>query len=377
MRRWKLGPSLATFPRKNNTHGWVTRWNSDRRFAKFGSNYTSSAGRSIHRKHLHSRRDYWQAPVQVPHDAEAGGGAGHDKSDDDKEKQVDDGISASLKLFTLDALVGILNRFEDCRSNKHSAFQLVGPDMAIDVASAFVGNSSPWLSVFDEQGAPPKFDAVEKMSVDLSSLQLPADVEGRLKGFDDDSLTPLHFDEIGRNAKKAQTTLEGVIKSRQTLQSEQQQPNAKKYVDDAVASLNGITRNMEKNFNDSVDLLSSNLDQWPYLTRNLTAGLDGVKDMLPNIRKMVYSDIGAFFDHARVEVRENIGDCRPFYLLYRTTVDAVCTQGFRRFGEFWFCVWCWFILGIPCFVAALALSTLYAKTTPQATSGEGGGDGDA
>ncbi|KAL1416706.1 hypothetical protein MTO96_027603 [Rhipicephalus appendiculatus] len=295
--------------------------NAFRRLAKLASNYTSSAGRSIHRKHLHSRRDYWQAPVQDPHDR-----AGHDKpADEDKEKQVEDGINAALKLLTLDALVGILNRFEDCRSTKHSAFQLVGPDIAIDMASAFVGNSSPWLSVFDEQGATPKFDAVDKMSADLSSLQ----------------------------AKKATTTLAGVIKSRQELQSKQQQPDAKKYVDDAVASLNGITTYMEKQLNDSV---------WPYLQRNLTAGLDGVKDMLPNIRKMVYSDIGAYFDHAR-ELSK--------------AVDAVCAQGFRRFGEFWFCVWWWYIIGVPCCIAALSLSTLYSKSTPQETGGGGGGDGDA
>ncbi|KAL3200512.1 hypothetical protein MRX96_013164 [Rhipicephalus microplus] len=312
-RRWEVESSRSTFLR-NESYGWATVWNGSRRLAKFESSYTSSSGRSIRRKHLHSRRDYSEAPPV----------------DEDREKQVDDAINATLKLFTLDALVGILNRFQDCRFNKHSAFQLVGPDMAIDVISAFVGNSSPWLSVFEEQGAPPKFDAVEKMSADLSSLQLPAEVEGRLKGLNDDSLTPLYFDEIGRKAKQ--------------------------HVDDAVAALNGITTNMEKSLSESVrkvvdvcdemqkalavnqqttfkEMLSSSLDQWSYLKRNFTAGLDGVKDMLPNVRKMVYSDIGAYFDHARVEVRENIGDCRPFYILYSKTVDAVCTQGFRRFGR--------------------------------------------
>ncbi|KAH8036434.1 hypothetical protein HPB51_000536 [Rhipicephalus microplus] len=112
---------------------------------------------------------------------------------------------------------------------------------------------------------------------------------------------------------------------------------AKQHVDDAVAALNGITTNMEKSLSESVEMLSLSLDQWSYLKRNFTAGLDGVKDMLPNVRKMVYSDIGAYFDHARVEVRENIGDCRPFYILYSKTVDAVCTHGFRRFGR-WGCL---------------------------------------
>ncbi|KAH8036435.1 hypothetical protein HPB51_000537 [Rhipicephalus microplus] len=224
-RRWEVESSRSTFLR-NESYGWATVWNGSRRLAKFESSYTSSSRRNIHRKHLHSRRDYSDAPTQEHHDRATGDGAEHDKpADEDKEKQVDDAINATLKLFTLDVLVGILNRFQDCRFNKHSAFQLVGPDMAIDVTSAFVGNSSPWLSVFEEQGAPPKFDAVEKMSADLSSLQLPAEVEGRLKGLNDDSLTPLYFDEISRKAKKARTTLEDVIKSRQELQSQEQQPH--------------------------------------------------------------------------------------------------------------------------------------------------------
>ncbi|KAH6942382.1 hypothetical protein HPB50_004262 [Hyalomma asiaticum] len=295
--RFEVGPGLPRFPEHlasrgecetNGSTGQGSGWSGGRRSRKFEGNYHtgSSVRRRILRKHFHSRRDYWQTPVD-PEDPSASGGTTGDKAAE--EKSVDDMISAALKLFTLDTVVGILNRFRDCSLNKHSVFQLVGPDLAADLATAFVGNSSPWLGVLEQEGAPPKFDAVEGMTADLSSFHLPAEVEGQLKGLDDDSLTPAFFDEFGRNAQQ--------------------------YVASAVAALNGITSNEEKSLNTSVEnvvavcgemkkaltidqqtsfkeYLKANLDQWTLLQRNLTSGLDMVKDMMPSIRKLVYSDIG-------------------------------------------------------------------------------------
>ncbi|XP_070379783.1 uncharacterized protein [Dermacentor albipictus] len=325
-----------------------------RRFLRVGRNHSSVSlvARRIHRKLLHGRRDYRQDPVQVP---PATGEAGQK----DTDKSAADMIVAVLKLFTVDAIVGILNRFEGCRDTGHSLFKLLGPDLAVDVMTAFVGNSSPWLSVLEEQGAPPKFDAVDGMTADLSSLQLPAEVEVSLRGVAEQPLTPDFFGDVERDATKANMALDAVIASRDALvdwqkTSQTQAPHAQQYVTSAIAALDSITIAKRKSLSDSVqnvitvcddmkkvmtvdqntplkDYLKTNVDQWPVLQQNLTSSLEAMKDMLPNIRKQINSDIATFIDHARTQVRDNIGDCRLFHKLYSRSVDAVCTQGLRRF----------------------------------------------
>ncbi|XP_070379785.1 uncharacterized protein [Dermacentor albipictus] len=368
-----------------------------RRFLRVGRNHSSVSlvARRIHRKLLHGRRDYRQDPVQVP---PATGEAGQK----DTDKSAADMIVAVLKLFTVDAIVGILNRFEGCRDTGHSLFKLLGPDLAVDVMTAFVGNSSPWLSVLEEQGAPPKFDAVDGMTADLSSLQLPAEVEVSLRGVAEQPLTPDFFGDVERDATKANMALDAVIASRDALvdwqkTSQTQAPHAQQYVTSAIAALDSITIAKRKSLSDSVqnvitvcddmkkvmtvdqntplkDYLKTNVDQWPVLQQNLTSSLEAMKDMLPNIRKQINSDIATFIDHARTQVRDNIGDCRLFHKLYSRSVDAVCTQGLRRFGEFWFCVWWWCLIAVPCAITALALSTFYGRTSPHVTSRDDDGD---
>ncbi|XP_075559835.1 uncharacterized protein LOC142591393 [Dermacentor variabilis] len=298
-----------------------------RRFLRVARNHSSVSrgARRVHRKLLHGRRDYRQDPVQVPPAPPATGEAGQNNMG----KSVADMISAALKLFTVDAIVGILRRFDGCRDTRHSLFNLVGPDLAVDVMTAFVGNSSPWLSVLEEQGAPPKFDAVDGMTADLSSLQLPAGVEVSLKGVAEQPLTPAFFGDVERNATKANTALEAVIATREGLMdwqktSQAQAPHAQQYVTSAIAALDGITIAKRKSLDDSVqnvitvcddlkkamtvgqntpltDYLKTNLGQWALLQQNLTSSLDVIKDMLPNIRKQVNSDIATFIDHARTQ----------------------------------------------------------------------------
>ncbi|XP_054925436.1 uncharacterized protein [Dermacentor andersoni] len=334
-RRLNVGPLRAppsTSAQAGERFSSDSDGNGSRRFLRVWRNHSSMSpvARRIYRKRLHGRRDYRQALVQVspalpaPPAPPATGEAGQNT-----DKSVADMISAALKLFTVDAIVGILKRFDGCRDTRHSLFNLVGPDLAVDMMTAFVGNSSPWLSVLEEQGAPPKFDAVDGMTADLSSLQLPAEVEVSLKGVAEQPLTPAFFGDVERNATKASTALEAVIASRAALMywqktSQAHAPHAQQYVTSAIAALDGITIAKRKSLNDSVqnvvtacddlkkamtvdqktplkDYLKTNLDQWPVLQQNLTSSLDVIKDMLPNIRKQVNSDIASFIDHARTQ----------------------------------------------------------------------------
>ncbi|KAL3252737.1 hypothetical protein MRX96_054797 [Rhipicephalus microplus] len=69
--------------------------------------------------------------------------------------------------------------------------------------------------------------------------------------------------------------------------------------------------------------------------------------------------------HSRSQVPDHIGDCRPLYVLYLTTVETACNQGVSLLATFWCSVW-WFLgLRIIASVVALTLSTYLARAAVQ------------
>ncbi|XP_075559503.1 uncharacterized protein LOC142591012 [Dermacentor variabilis] len=65
-------------------------------------------------------------------------------------------------------------------------------------------------------------------------------------------------------------------------------------------------------------------------------------------------------------MHEHIGDCRPFYVLYISTVNAACDQGVRLLAAYWSSVWWFMVLGVPSVVVALTLSAHFARAAVQA-----------
>ncbi|XP_077490987.1 uncharacterized protein LOC144101727 [Amblyomma americanum] len=324
-RQWKVEKD-TTFPGHRTVSGGGFKVVRGRRKARSrgGGQAIKSARKNrskatvwedIRRKELLHSRHYDQQPPE--------------KVDVPEGKPPVDKLQAARKLLTLDAVLGILKRFADCDHDGLSAYELLGNDLFLDLAAIFLGDDSPWLGVFAESGVPPKFGAMDKLSVDIPPPEVPPELKNRLSSIASDSLKPSFFDGVEQSATAAKTALQSVIASREALKAWLQNPPqqgapAQPYVTKAVADLDAITPDAVDSFEKSVqkvttacdavkkvimvdqqtsitDFLQTNLNQWDFLLRNLSAGIRAVNEMLPKVKKAAASDVTSFYEHARAQ----------------------------------------------------------------------------
>ncbi|KAK8776372.1 hypothetical protein V5799_030280, partial [Amblyomma americanum] len=188
-----------------------------------------------------------------------------EKVDVPEGKPPVDKLQAARKLLTLDAVLGILKRFADCDHDGLSAYELLGNDLFLDLAAILLGDDSPWLGVFAESGVPPKFGAMDKLSVDIPPPEVPPELKNRLSSIASDSLKPSFFDGVEQSATAAKTALQSVIASREALKAWLQNPPqqgapAQPYVTKAVADLDAITPDAVDSFEKSVQKVTTACD---------------------------------------------------------------------------------------------------------------------
>ncbi|KAL1474501.1 hypothetical protein MTO96_037927, partial [Rhipicephalus appendiculatus] len=349
-----------------------------RRVPARGSKSPESAQRFETREHgKAARRRRGQRPRGDDHGADDAGGVAPPA----------DIASALDKELTPKALEGVLERFAQCSQTGLSFFKLLGKDLMTDLARAYLGQKSPWLGIFDDSAGAPKFDALENLGTKFPSV--PDALEKTLKDIEPaTTIDVTEFETISTKAKNAKeefvkfgdmrTELQGYVHNagpaaaglQQTIDALDDIWGQRKAAYEAQMDvIDGAAQNLTKDFmvgsKPLGTYIADNLPNWNAMKSGSAASKKKVLQMGEKAKAAFNSDLLLFFDHVKEQVRDHIGDCRPLYVLYLTTVETACNQGVSLLAAFWCSVWWFLVLGIPAVVVALMLSTYFARAVIQ------------
>ncbi|XP_070379854.1 uncharacterized protein [Dermacentor albipictus] len=112
--------------------------------------------------------------------------------------------------------------------------------------------------------------------------------------------------------------------------------------------------------------IKENVAKWSSMEAGLQGASDRVLAVASKAKTALKSDVTQFYEHVKKQMQEHVGDCRPFYVLYISTVNAACDHGVRLMAAYWSSVWWFMVLGVPSVVVALMLSAHFARATVQA-----------
>ncbi|KAH6943545.1 hypothetical protein HPB50_024318 [Hyalomma asiaticum] len=232
--------------------------------------------------------------------------------------------SALSEAITPKALEGVAERFAKCSHTRLSYFKLLGKDLVTSMARTVLGRKGPMLGLLDDEAGDPKFDALEKMGSGSATL-------GKVVTFmfTEFANSPINVNEITDISGQAKGGKSDFVKL-ETLKADLQRllsSAGPDVIDKAAQNLTKVVmvngKTLDKYIEEHMDKLKT---LQPALESSVKKVLkvDGFK-----------SDVTQFFSHTKEQ------------------------------AAYWCSVWWFLLLGIPSVVAALALSTHFARAVIQ------------
>ncbi|KAH6943542.1 hypothetical protein HPB50_024315 [Hyalomma asiaticum] len=233
--------------------------------------------------------------------------------------------SAVSKEVTPKALEGVVKRFAQCSHTGLPFVQLFGKDLVTGMAGAVLGRKNPWLGLVDDSTGEPKLGALEKFGNQFPKLG--NDIK---KALDDLGKTVINSDDISAlssQLRRAKQDFDNLEKEKVALE---------RYLRRAGRndrSLDGTLEAVEKvvfqrrAFDAQMAYLQVHVNDWHGLQAVFSDSAKKVIEVGHKAKAGLRSDLSQFFTHAKKQVREHVGDCRSFYVLYVSTVQTVCIQG--------------------------------------------------
>ncbi|XP_077528074.1 uncharacterized protein LOC144139655 [Haemaphysalis longicornis] len=302
-------------------------------------------------------------------------------------------LAIMRKWFTRDAIAGVARRFAECSRDHMSFFKLLGQDEMVGIARDVMGNNSPWLSLLTEGYDLPDLRPLDQLNFEQEALKVVQAFKGKLGPVGDLLLKPDAILGLARAASEAEVSLENITSIKGNLHDVAARPvsEASAKINEAASLLDGISGDNIKAFVEAMagvtgaaqalvlvstvneggasknidEYVKEHVNNWGDLQTQLKDSVKEFSDKVADIKQAVMDDVNQYFRHAKTQIRDRIGDCHSLYLLYATSVNALCDGAVRPTGGFWFSVWFFFIIGIAGCIAAFALSMQYAISGTQ------------
>nr|XP_050032719.2 uncharacterized protein LOC126529163 isoform X2 [Dermacentor andersoni] len=320
---------------------------------------------------------------------------------DERTKKNNDAIrGVTARRSLLSAVLGpqvildITKRFGECSSGHMSLYKLLGEDAAVVIAEKALGTDNTIMGLIDSRMSNAKLEELKsKFSGGVNSKM---DTQLRQKlGISDEvksGLGPLsggptmNFEGLTKASTDAMSAFSKISNAKSELRNVANQlpiVTVKNKVNEAADALENVTADDEKGFKEDMSAignaanaltaasvvdgkslntyLEENLNAWDTNKAAMQTSVDTFVDTVKGMTKGFEGDVEKFFTQAKTQVRDNIGDCHPIYVIYLTTANTLCDGAVKPFAAFWLMVWLYLALGIPAWMIALALSSYYAK----------------
>nr|XP_054925628.1 uncharacterized protein LOC129384329 [Dermacentor andersoni] len=296
--------------------------------------------------------------------------------------------SALQKEFTPKAVKGMLERFAQCSRSKLPLVKLLGKDMVTNLAKVILGKKSPWLGLVEDTAGAPKLEALDKLGSQWTGLNVGKDVKKELKLIAEEPIDATLFQNISTAARRAKSDFANFENTKADAQGYLSKAGT------AATSLQEMITALDKAlqrkaaFENQMDIIvkaeqelakaatvegqsldawiKENVAKWSSMEAGMQGASDRVLAVAAKAKTGLKSDVTQFYEHAKEQIQEHIGDCRPFYVLYISTVNTACDHGVRLLAAYWSSVWWFMVLGVPSVVVALMLSAHFARATVQA-----------
>ncbi|XP_075559812.1 uncharacterized protein LOC142591371 [Dermacentor variabilis] len=289
----------------------------------------------------------------------------------------------ACKVFTPKAWQSILVRFAECSNAKLSFADLLGKDLMAELVRALFGNDSPWVEVLTEEAGRPALAALDMLGRDWPVPQLGEAARRNLTAFAQTTISAGTFQNFSIWAKNAKNRLvafqdihdqvkrkvtrfkssvpELTIVARDLDQVIQRRAKVEAEMD-KIDRFAQVLVQMANVAGQSLQVfLKDNMDNWDRMKIAFDALTKQIRSRAEGTKRGFEHDIQQFFRHTAVHIRHDVGDCRHMYLLYKSTVEAVCGEGVNLFVTFWSSIMWYLILGVPCSAGAFVLASHFAR----------------
>ncbi|CAN8030846.1 unnamed protein product, partial [Ixodes persulcatus] len=303
------------------------------------------------------------------------------------------GTRLPLNHVSTETMMDIAKRFSQCGETPYSLFRLLGEELVRNITRRM---GKPWnLTWIVDGGGPINFRAeLDKFSVvPAAAMTVPPldPLTARLVDLRALNFSMLDVPDYQRQANNRPLTydLSAVTAQVQALTLDGRLNSLRRELDLGLSELRQLVM-IHTTFQEKVTELLTELDKVEHLltingSRFGDYAADKVRESVNNAAKvtvnfhklrglsnshttMLAKTVDFYLDHVREQVRENIGDCRPAYGMYKGIVNSVCTDLVLPFNGFWLSVVTFLLVGIFAMVTSLYLSSLYSATAVEEVS---------